>query len=281
MSGSLAAALAAVRRPEYTGENRCTPCTIVNAVIAVLAAGAVAAVVPFEPTAAAAAGGFVLLISATLIGLRGYLVPGTPWLTRTYLPDWILRYFEHGEPIPSAESEVEPAAVLDAAGAVTECEDVDDLCLAEHFRADWYDRMAELRGTDATRTDLAAMLDLPPDTVELEEHGGAFVALVARNDVVGRRRVGQWESSGAFLADMAGARVLAERFPGWADLPTADRGRVLSGLRVFLDACPSCGSAVEFGEETVRSCCRSRDVVAVTCADCGDRLLEADRPAAD
>jgi hypothetical protein len=280
MSMTLGDALAALRRPEYTGTNRCTPCTLVNAAIAIVAAVVVAIVVPLDATASVAAGGAVLVVAGAAIWLRGYLVPGTPWLTRTYLPDWVLRHFDHGEPAPMAESDVEPAAVLDAAGAVTECEDIDDLCLADVFRTAWYDRIEELRGTDATRTTLAAMLDLPPDDLDVEEHGGALVAMATDPNVGRRRRVGQWESSGAFLADMAGARVLEDRFPRWSDLPTADRGRVLSGLRVFLDACPSCGGPVEFGEETVESCCRSREVVAVTCAACGDRLLEADQPAA-
>lgn len=281
MPAGLAAAIDAVRRPEYTGENRCTPCTIVNAVIAVALATAVAILVPTGPLGATVTGAAVLAVSAAAIGLRGYLVPGTPRLTRTYFPDWVLRYFDHHEPAPATDTDVEPAAVLDAAGAVTECDDVDDLCLADDFRTVWYDRMDELRGTDASRKDLAAMLDHPADDLDLEEHDGAFVAMVARDDFVGRRRVGQWESTGAFLADMAGARVLAERYPGWEAIPTADRGRVLSGLRVFLDACPECGGSVRFGEETVQSCCRSREVVAVTCEGCGDRLLEAEQiPAA-
>lgn len=273
-------ALAALRRPEYTGQNRCTPCTLVNAAIAVVAAIVLAVLVPLGPVGSAGIGVAVLVVAAAAIALRGYLVPGTPWLTRTYFPDWVLRYFEHDRAVHATAADVEPAAVLEAAEAVTECEDVDDLCLTGDFRAAWYDRMDELRGTDASRTALAAMLDLPADDLELEEHGGAFVAMAARSDLVGRRRVGQWESSGAFLADMAGARALEERYPGWDDLPTAARGRALSGLRVFLDTCPSCGGPVQFGEETVKSCCRSREVVAVTCEDCGDRLLEAEQPAA-
>lgn len=278
MPAGLAAALDAVRQPEYTGENRCTPCTLVNAGIAGVLAVLVAVGLPLGPTGSAVAGGTVLLVSAAAIALRGYLVPGTPWLTRTYFPDWVLRYFDHAKLAP--EVDVEPVAVLDAADAVTECEDVDDLCLTEDFRAAWYGRMDDLRGTDASRQTLASMLDLPADGVDLEDHGGAYVALADGGGASGRWRVGQWESSGAFLADMAGAAALEERVAGWTELEAAARGRVLNGLRVFLDECPSCGGPVDFGEETVESCCRSKEVVAVTCRDCGDRLFEADQPAA-
>ena len=140
--------------------------------------------------------------------------------------------------------------------------------------------MRALSATDAGHADLAGMLDLEADAIDLEEHGEAYVALADGGGVSGRRRVGQWESPGAFIADMAGARVLADRVPGWEGLDAAARGRVLNGLRVFLDACPSCGGDVTFGEETVRSCCRSKQVVAVTCTDCGDRLFEAEQPEA-
>lgn len=278
MPAGLAAAIDAVRRPEYTGENRCTPCTALNVIIAVVLAAGVAVLVPVGPVAAMVTGAAVLAVSAAAIGLRGYLVPGTPRLTRTYFPDWVLRYFDHDEPTP--EVDVEPAAVLAAADAVTECEDVDDLCLTDGFRADWYDRMDALRGTDATRAALGAVLDLPAADIDLEEHGGAFVAMAAQPDRGRRRQVGQWESPGAYLADMAAARELEDRVPGWTELSAPARGRVLNGLRVFLDECPSCGGAVAFGEETVESCCRSREVVAVTCEDCGDRLFEAEQPPA-
>ncbi len=268
--------LAAIRRPEYTGENRCLPCTLVNAAIAIVIAVVVGLLVPFGSTGSAAVAAAVLLVAAAAIALRGYLVPGTPWLTRTYLPDRVLRYFEHGRPTHDADSTVEPAVILAEAGAVTECEDVDDLCLTEDFRAAWYDRMDDLRGADASRQALASMLDVPLDRLDLEEYAGAYVALVDGGSA--RRHVGQWESPGAFLADMAAARVLDGRVAGWSDLAPAARGQVLSGLRVFLDRCPTCGGEVAFGEETVESCCRSKSVVAVTCEDCDARLFEADQP---
>jgi len=43
---------------------------------------------------------------------------------------------------------------------------------------------------------------------------------------------------------------------------------------VFLDACPSCDGAVTTSADTVESRCRAIDVVAVSCADCGARLLK-------
>jgi len=272
------AGLGRLRRPEYTGENRCQPCTLLNIAIASILAVLVAVWAPFEPLVSDVIGAGFLLVSYLAIGLRGYLVPGTPWFTRTHFPPWLLDYFDHREPASPGRPTVEPATVLEAAGAVTECETHDDLCLTDDFRGAWQRQMAALEALHASRSELADMFDLDAKAIQLEDHGQAFVAIATDSERPGRQRLGQWESAGAFTADMAGARVLAERFNGWAEIPTIDRGRVLHGLRVFLDRCPTCGGAVRFGEETVRSCCRSADVAAVTCEDCGARLFEAEQP---
>ncbi|MFC6975122.1 hypothetical protein ACFQL1_11345 [Halomicroarcula sp. GCM10025709] len=80
--------LARLRDPEYTGENRCLPCTIVNSAIAVALAGAVGVgiAVATTPVLAGVAAALVLAVSALSIWLRGYLVPGTPELTKRYMP---------------------------------------------------------------------------------------------------------------------------------------------------------------------------------------------------
>jgi hypothetical protein len=78
--------LKAIEQPEYTGENRCLPCTVLNLAVAV----GVALVVGRRRRAAA---GAWLLGAVALIALRGYLVPGTPELTKRYLPDEVLAWF--------------------------------------------------------------------------------------------------------------------------------------------------------------------------------------------
>lgn len=86
MSDRSASFLGGLKNPEYTGENRCIPCTVVNALIAVAVSGLAALAVP-------PLGPVVLAVSALLIYFRGYLVPGTPELTKRYLPARVLRAF--------------------------------------------------------------------------------------------------------------------------------------------------------------------------------------------
>jgi hypothetical protein len=268
MPSTLGRIVGSVRRPEYTGENRCTPCTIVNVVIA---AGLTVAVWTVSLPLAVA----VLAVSLSAIALRGYLVPYTPTLTKRYLPDRVLRLFDKQPgPPPAADGEVDLEAVLREAGAVEDCPAEDDLCLTDSFRASWRDRVAAVRATDSTRDELAGLLGVDADGLTFSEHGSAFVA---SHDGV---RVGQWESHAAFVADLAAARELSDRDPSWGALPVEHRGQVLSGLRLFIDTCPACDGRVTAGHEVVESCCRSIDVVAVSCEDCGARLFEVESPAA-
>ena len=79
-----------LERPEYTGENRCGACTAVN----LLLAAGLAALLGRRNRAL---GLLAFLGSAALVYLRGYLVPGTPELTKRYLPEAVLALFGKDE----------------------------------------------------------------------------------------------------------------------------------------------------------------------------------------
>jgi len=263
------------RQPEYTGENRCIPCTVVNAVLAVCfaVAGGFALGTTVGWGAGFRAAVVVLVVSAASIYLRGYLVPGTPWLTKTYFPDWVLRQFDkHPDPDVPIDEEFDVESVLLRAGAVEPCEHGSDLCLTDEFEDAWNDRISAIKGDTRPETELAALLDVDPDSLSIEEYGDAFVATV---DTV---RVGQWESRAAFLADLAAGAELQERLADWDDLDVQQRNQLLYGLRVFLEACPACEGPVTMDEETVESCCRSIDIVAVSCNQCEARVFEMEHP---
>ncbi len=283
MTASLVESL---RQPEYTGENRCTPCTIANSVIAVvgsvaLAGGLVAAGV--GSGVAAGVGLVALALSAASIYLRGYLVPYTPTLTKRYFPDWLLAKFDKlpadADADAAHDSEIDPEAVLRDVGAVEPCADVDDLCLSADFRDAWRAAMDAVEGEGVDTDDIVRVLDLDEtlgDEATLNRHGTG-VLLTA-----GTSELGKWESDAALVADVGAAAVLADRYPDWTALDPADRSRLLRGLRIFAESCPLCDGPIQLGQHTVESCCRSYDVVAVTCDDCQSRLFEqrADQVAA-
>ncbi|MFB6069209.1 MAG: hypothetical protein ABEJ90_04700 [Halobacterium sp.] len=243
------------------------PCTVVNLVVAV-AAGAVVGL------AAPAAGIAVFAGSVAVIYFRGYLVPGTPTLTKRYLPESVLRLFDKQQDAAAAVVDGEAFDVEDVlldADVVTECQNGHDLCLTPWFERAWYERIESVRDADDDGVeDLFDSLDVDPDRVSVRDHGDAYVALV--DDV----RVGQWESRAAYVADLAAMAVLSEEYHVWSALGFDQRTQLLGALRLWLDRCPSCDGAVTLGEETVESCCRSIDVVAATCEGCGSRVFEAE-----
>jgi hypothetical protein len=254
--------LTAVRRPEYTGANRCLPCTAVNLLLATGVAAAAAFV--SRPLGAA-----VATASLAAIYFRGYLVPGTPELTKRYLPERVLAWFGKADaPATPGETAFDTVGFLDRYGVVVDIGD--DVALAPAFERGLDDAALGL-DTDAAMTAAAAdLLAVDPDRVSFASGGGSWRVLVD-GSILGR-----WESRAAFVADLAAHRTLSTWTDEWASVPGAARGRTLSAVRACLDSCPTCGGTIRLGTETVSSCCREYEVVAATCADCDARLFETD-----
>ncbi|MFD1565243.1 hypothetical protein ACFR99_17030 [Haloarchaeobius amylolyticus] len=298
-----------LRQPEYTGENRCEPCTVLNLVIAAVAGSLIAR--------KSRLGGLLAVgISISLIYLRGYLVPGTPTLTKRYLPPEVLRWFGkdpapdvasglggdttattdagRGEPDanpasagdvttvdedeaskPDAEAAVEAPEALDLEtlfldhDVLEPCDDRDDLCLTDAFEADWFD---EIDAVEESGLDASAAVD----AFGFDADPGEF-DLDDRGEARTLRSAsgvaGRWPSRAALLADVAASRALESWLPDWDAYDPEMKGAVLNGLRMFLETCPS-GGDVRMGEEVVESCCHSHEVVAVTCEETGERLFE-------
>lgn len=252
-----------LRNPEYTGPNRCIPCTVLNIGITGILAVGFGFIEPIV-------GALVLLGGFVTIWLRGYLIPGTPTLTERYVPDWILVHFDKSPLDPVTD--VNPEEVLTDALVLTPCEDEDDVCLADAFADSWHSEITTLRAEGAEQTAIADHLDLDPESVTFESHGDAYAA---RAD---GRRIGQWESQAALVADLATVRVLPDWIPAWERFSAEARSQVIGGLRIFLEECPRCGGMIQFDTDVVRSCCRSQEVATASCDACGDRLLEAPIP---
>lgn len=161
-----------------------------------------------------------------------------------------------------------PEAVLVDVGALEEGAD-GDLALTDSFGSAWREEIADIKDSDAQHEEIAEMLETDEGEVSFEVYQEAFKIRV--DD----RVVGILESRAAFYADLAGARLLGERYDGWDDLSVADRSRLLKGLRLFLEECPECGYEVTFETKEVESCCGNYQVAAVDCNQCAARLFES------
>ena len=268
-----------LRNPEYTGENRCPPCTAVNVAIATVGATAVSALAgPLLATA-----GFGAALAA--IWLRGYLVPGTPELTKRYLPERVLRLFGKGSE-PASLTDIDAESYLLSSGVLIETPDGADLSFAPWFASAWDDALAEMRFDAVVPTDgamvpddapndvasLASLTGVPEPSLSLSWGGGAAFAFADG------QRIGHWESRSAFLSDVAANRALSETLDDWPTLSLAARSDVLGAIRLFVEQCPACDGLVALEERVVESCCSSYDVVAGRCTECDARLFEIQLP---
>ena len=261
--------MATLRNPEYTGENRCLPCTGVNLGIAlVLTVLSFVFLSMLVSTAMAALTAISVFIIATfVIWAWGYLVPGTPTLTQRYLPDRVHAWFGHEPPTLADDGSIDLEHLFLDADLLEPCVEEDDLCLRDEVAHDLQDVVDSLDGKpDPDRFVTAIGMD-GSDLDVFEQRNAVMLT-------VDGRHVASWPSSTALLADSAIAHVISDRLPTWDSLSTEDRARAITGLRVFLDECPDGGGAVTIRSETVSSCCSEHEVVAAVCEDSGERLFE-------
>ncbi|WEL21815.1 Uncharacterized protein HBNXHr_1756 [Halorhabdus sp. BNX81] len=258
------------RRPEYTGRNRCLPCTITNGVFGLLIGNAAFVLLmglEYPPTVAVGAFIAVIAGSAVQIWLRGYLIPGTPTLTKRYFPPRLLRAFGKE---PFVIDGVGTLSTLDVDSHLREADavasaDNEDRYLTDGFTTAWRSAIDELSDSETTA---GTVFDLDGEIRIAETDRSVTLTLDGRP-------FGRWVSRAALLADLGAGQVLANQYGGWTALSTAERGQVVSELRRHLDICPACGGETSLDTQTATSCCREYEVETVSCDACGVRLSES------
>ena len=249
--------LTRLRDPVYTGPNRCWPCSVANVILVTL--GAVAAGV-----AAPGAGVAVGVVGLAAVWLRGYVVPGTPTLTRRYLPASVRAWFgkaPNRRP-PDAAAPADRLARLGVLGS-------DGPRLAPEFRDPWGTTAGALAEDDrAIRRAAAEALSSPSAGVTLDDDGDGVTLSV------GGAWIGQWPSRTALVADLATELTLAGS--GWTGLERTERADLAARIRALAATCPVCDASTTVSDDTVDSCCGPAEVVAVTCPGCAARLAEFD-----
>lgn len=288
-----------VRRPAYTGINRCWPCTVAN--LLVLAVGCLLVSRRRKPLAAVAG-----VVGAGAIWLRGYLVPYTPQVTGRVLE---AAPFDHGEAIdPGARSgsvaggspnesgadartdtgagedrepESEPAqGSLSEPGAEDAGErvlerlieagvleaDAESVAPTDAFRERWADEIEALRGEDEERLAEAALAESAAvDAGVVTRDDRTYVTLEAGS---GRTIDESWLRRPAAIGQTAAARALAAM-----GVPEDVRAQAAVAMGMFLVECPACGSEVV--ERPMGGCCGPPQLdsdgnpkTALTCPEC-------------
>lgn len=262
MSTQIPTVVSRFRQPEYTGENRCLPCTVVNVVVGTVLATAFAVIsIPL--------GLLVFVTALCAIYLRGYLVPGTPELTKRYLPPSILRLFGK-EPITERTTyTIENVGDLDVGHVLTEIDvleaskERDEPKLTPVFRDRLRERVTEIRERETNAEDVTALFDVEDVNPQSETSFALPGGLV------------RWDSTAALVADIAAGEVLRTRLDGWAELDRSDRRELLTGVRLALESCPSCDSPLSIEEHELDPCCQKpHTVVQSICPACDVAVAE-------
>jgi hypothetical protein len=267
----IADAVDRLRQPEHTGTNRCTPCTVGNLLIAAAIGGVLAVLVPWVGVVA-------FVVFAGIIYLRGYLVPGTPTLTKRYLPASVLRLFGKELPVERSldgrqvsaspeDHDAERAGTVEAlvAAGVVHRVGTDDIDLTPAFREEWRERIHAHSEQTPGKADVRAMFGAS----EISRHGDQSFVVDGTTSV-------RWRSAAALLADVTAVSLLEARLDGWTAFDVGRQRSVLSSLRLCLERCPSCDGPLDVTEDRADHCCRKpRRVIDAVCRDCGAPIADA------
>jgi hypothetical protein len=249
------------RNPAYTGANRCWPCTVVNVALVAGVAGGVA-LAGYEVAAAAAAAA-----GLAAVGLRGYVVPGTPRLT-AHLPAAVLAWFGKA---PGSDP---PAVARGAREAGLLARDTDEVLLADGVRAEYERRARDLAG------DRERLVEAVVETFEDVEEVSVNRSLGGGENWFARDADGnlvlQWEARGVAAMDVAGEELLADGVPGVTGADRSRRRRARALLRRGARTCPECGTDLEPESGSTVVCCGGRSLVgALRCPACSYAVVDA------
>ncbi|AUX10394.1 hypothetical protein AArcSl_2779 [Halalkaliarchaeum desulfuricum] len=287
MGLELGGVLGRFRNPDYTGNNRCIPCTLLNLYVAALV-GFTIALAQHQLV-----GATVFAVLALLVYFRGYLVPGIPALTA--VPKIVLSRVRRSENRDETESESEGESEVKSregsqtkAGSGTEEQEStsfvmeliavdvlerqgEQLDLTRSAHTDWWNRIRTLDQRDSVLEPLARQYGLDPDRASLDWVGESPVL---SDD---GRALEVWPSEAALVADVAMELVLADRVD-WHQFDRAERNLHLEMFRRFLEACPNCGTALQSpsgsGHRADDAGTDRNAALSIECRDCGATILE-------
>lgn len=238
--------LDAVRRPEYTGENRCWPCTALNAAILGICSAIAWLLSPFAALALAGVG-------AAAIVVRGYLFPYTPRVGPRIAAALPGDAFETEErrlsgSIADADPDEELAERVLAALERNDVLAADEagVYVTDQFWQTWEAEMDGLR--DASIDELETAVGDAADGAEVDAFEGSTRAYVEVTASSGKEPL----SRHVAVAEAAAVFALREFTP---NLDEELRVTAVDSLKMFLERCPVCGDEVV--ETSPTACCGS------------------------
>jgi len=247
------------KREKYTGVNRCQRCTVVNLGIA-----GVISVIAW--TLLPALGMTVFGLSVLLIYFRGYLVPGTPTLTKRYFPESLLSLFRKSSGSTANDSHlVDPPAIEELPFVMGTG---DGIGLEPAFEEDLHEELGRF-GSDPEQA-LSGLLPYDEFEVSGSEEGEIQVVVPEEGEM---REIASWPNESELLVDTAILSLLAERVTNWGLLTPHQQLNTSSQVRALLESCPLCKGSLYPFEAKEETCCSIIRRAGLECRDCGKTVL--------
>lgn len=246
--------LQAIHQPEYTGENRCYPCTLLNVLIASglgIGAGLLSPITGLVFTTT----------SIILIYYRGYLIPGTPYITKAYFPESLLELFGKSNYPEELNLDFDAEALLFELGVITQ--QGDELALSGDFVQHWTQKAQNSNKVD--KETVIRELGFDEETTLTEVNDRTIV----HNEGVSVLR---WDSDLSVQSDHITLGTLSN-YDHWNKLSPEQRAQVVYSLRIFLEQCAECGGQIRPTQREIGSCCHSREELAYVCNGCDQILI--------
>lgn len=262
------------RSPEYTGSNRCWPCTMFNIIILGFVTASIGYVVrPLVAVPLAVVGGAV-------VWLRGYLVPGTPYFGAYIVARFPLEVFHSNRSNPSpntitTDTDIDPAALINSLVENSVLQEYDDrLQLAPAFREQWRDEICEVRdlSDDVLASTLVDTLPWVSQSEIVEHEGNSWIVLSNESRSVDEEA---WLTVVSATAELAAVRALGNYAPG---MHHERRIAAAPPLQSLLERCPICETPIE--ETAVDACCGSPQHIhteserVLACPECGEIITD-------
>jgi hypothetical protein len=259
------------RSPEYTGSNRCWPCTVFNMVVLGFITTSIGYVVrPLVAVPLAVVGG-------AIVWLRGYLFPGTPSIG-AYVAARFPLEVPHSErvastPDPMSKNNIDPVLLINSLidhGVVYEYDD--ELQLAPAFREQWREEICDIRklSNDALASNLVDALPWVSRREIIKHEEQAWIVL---SDGSQRVEEDAWLTVISATAELAAVRALGNYAPGMHH-----ERRIVAAppLQSLLERCPVCETPIE--ETAVDACCGSPHRTAservLACPECDETVTD-------
>jgi hypothetical protein len=252
------------KQEEYTGEDRCLPCTIVNLSILLILSLIIGCIISIRRSylESGIIVMVILIFGIFVIWSRGYLVPKTPELTKKYMPTWMLKIFGKKIYENIGYRFKNTQAILKQLDIIEPCKTDNDICLTESFKSEWR------KEVNADNNSYNVIHNLYKNSISIKAAENND-SIYLEND---KRIILIWPSVTALQIDAATVQVLKEKNQ-WEDWPLQTKANVISSIRMLLDYCPD-GSDLVRDSEIVESCCSNHEVVTGVCAKSGDKIFE-------